>query len=129
PHREIKGPLGTAQLPLPHYLTLTLDTPDASSLAGTAAAPNAATPPIATTKATVSIADPKVRKQREMWGTTRALLAQHILGVTEGHTAILRLNGVGYRALMEQDNKVVSLKVGFSHPVELPVPEGVKAST
>jgi large subunit ribosomal protein L6 len=71
-------------------------------------------------------------------GTTRAYLQNHILGVSEGHTAILRLVGVGYRATVEStattvkpsfpDQKFVSLKVGYSHPIELPVPMGVRAS-
>lgn len=64
-----------------------------------------------------------------MWGTTRSLLASAVSGVTEGHTAILRLVGVGYRASVEQNGKIVNLKVGYAHPVELKVPEGVKAST
>ena len=71
-------------------------------------------------------------------GTTRAYLQNHILGVSEGHTAILRLVGVGYRAMVENTATTVSpefdgqqfvvLKVGYSHPIELPVPKGVKAS-
>ncbi|KAK3080489.1 hypothetical protein LTS18_000864 [Coniosporium uncinatum] len=74
-----------------------------------------------------------------MWGTTRAYLANHILGVSEGHTAILRLVGVGYRATVENTastvesefpgQQFVNLKVGYSHPIELPIPNGVKAST
>ena len=72
-------------------------------------------------------------------GTTRAYLHNHILGVSEGHTAILRLVGVGYRATIEntattvepefEGQQFVALKVGYSHPIELPVPKGVKAST
>ena len=72
-------------------------------------------------------------------GTTRAVLNNHILGVSEGHTAILRLVGVGYRATIETtavtktadypSQQFVSLKVGYSHPIELGVPQGVKAST
>lgn len=72
-------------------------------------------------------------------GTTRAYLQNHILGVSEGHTAILRLVGVGYRATVEatavtkkpayEGQKFVSLKVGYSHPIELGLPRGVKAST
>ena len=72
-------------------------------------------------------------------GTVRAYLANHILGVSEGHTCILRLVGVGYRATVESSattvkpvydgQRFVSLKVGYSHPIELGVPEGVKAST
>ena len=71
-------------------------------------------------------------------GTVRAYLQNHILGVSEGHTAILRLVGVGYRATVEnsastkrpeyEGQKFVSLKVGYSHPIELGVPQGVKAS-
>jgi large subunit ribosomal protein L6 len=71
-------------------------------------------------------------------GTTRAYLQNHILGVSEGHTAILRLVGVGYRATVEdtattvtpefEGQQFVSLKVGYSHPIELPVPKGVKAT-
>lgn len=69
----------------------------------------------------------------------RAYLQNHILGVSEGHTAILRLVGVGYRATVENTavtkqpefpgQQFVSLKVGYSHPIELPIPQGVKAST
>jgi large subunit ribosomal protein L6 len=70
---------------------------------------------------------------------TRAYLQNHILGVSEGHAAILRLVGVGYRATVEKTavtkspefpgQEFVSLKVGYSHPIELGVPRGVKAST
>ena len=72
-------------------------------------------------------------------GTTRSYLQNHIIGVSEGHSAILRLNGVGYRATVESEattvqpefagQKFVNLKVGYSHPVELPIPKGVTAST
>lgn len=72
-------------------------------------------------------------------GTTRAHLQNYVLGVSEGHICILSLVGVGYRATIEDNattvqsdypgQKFVNLKVGFSHPVELGVPEGVKAST
>lgn len=71
-------------------------------------------------------------------GTVRAYLQNHILGVSEGHTAILRLVGVGYRATVEEKavtkepefegQKFISLKVGYSHPIEMPVPRGMKAS-
>lgn len=74
-----------------------------------------------------------------MTGTVRAYLQNHILGVSEGHAAILRLVGVGYRATVEGSaqtktaeypgQQFVSLKVGYSHPIELGVPKGVKAST
>lgn len=72
-------------------------------------------------------------------GTTRAHLQNYVLGVSEGHICVLSLVGVGYRATIEDTattvpseypgQKFVNLKVGFSHPVELGVPECVKAST
>lgn len=71
-------------------------------------------------------------------GTTRAHLANHIHGVSEGHTAILRMVGVGYRATVEstaatitathEGQKFISLKVGYSHPIELGIPKGVTAT-
>lgn len=79
-------------------------------------------------KATVNAPTPEVRQHRTMWGTIRALLQNHVTGVSEGHTAILRLVGVGYRAMIEDGGKKVGLKVGYSHPIELDIPEGVKAS-
>ncbi|MCJ1412109.1 hypothetical protein MMC19_006201 [Ptychographa xylographoides] len=92
-----------------------------------------------TKKATLQIPDRAERKHREMWGTTRAYLQNHVLGVSEGHNAILRLVGVGYRASVEstattvkpeyEGQKFVSLKVGYSHPIELGLPPGVKASS
>jgi len=94
---------------------------------------------VETRKATLEVADRTERNQREMWGTSRAYLANHVLGVSEGHTAILRLIGVGYRATVEDSattkepeypgQKFVSLKVGYSHVIEMGVPLGVKAST
>jgi large subunit ribosomal protein L6 len=73
--------------------------------------------------------DPYERRQREMWGTLRALIQNHVTGVSEGHIAILRLVGVGYRASIEGNGTIVNLKVQYAHLVELKVPEGVKAST
>ena len=71
-------------------------------------------------------------------GTTRAYISNHILGVSEGHTAILRMVGVGFRATIEPSavsrqaeypgQQFVSLKVGYSHPIEMPIPLGMKAS-
>ena len=60
------------------------------------------------------------KEHRTNHGTTRALLANMITGVSEGFTRSLELIGVGYRAQL-QGNKLV-LNVGFSHPVEF-VPE------
>jgi large subunit ribosomal protein L6 len=62
-----------------------------------------------------------------MSGTTRALLANMVLGVSEGFVRKLELVGVGYRA-QAQGNKL-NLTLGFSHPVIYDVPEGVTVET
>ena len=59
-----------------------------------------------------------------MAGTMRALLNNLLVGVSDGFEKRLTLVGVGYRAQMQGQN--VSLSLGFSHPVEFEVPEGVK---
>jgi len=56
-----------------------------------------------------------------------ALLNNMVVGVTKGFEKGLELNGVGYRANM-QGNKLV-LNVGYSHPVEMAVPEGIEIET
>jgi large subunit ribosomal protein L6 len=61
---------------------------------------------------------------RSMWGTTRALINNMVVGVSQGFTKRLVLVGVGYRARME-GNKLI-LNVGYSHPVEVVPPPGVK---
>lgn len=67
------------------------------------------------------------REAHAMSGTTRALLANMILGVTKGFERKLTLVGVGYRA-QAQGNKL-NLTLGFSHPVEHIMPEGIKVET
>ena len=65
-------------------------------------------------------------QSRSLWGTTRAHVANMVKGVSTGFTKNLEINGVGYRAAM-QGNKL-QLNLGFSHPVEMLVPEGIKVS-
>ncbi|HHT98699.1 MAG TPA: 50S ribosomal protein L6 [Acholeplasma sp.] len=60
---------------------------------------------------------------RKIHGTTRALLANMVHGVSEGFKKQLEIRGVGYRAQL-QGNKVV-LNVGYSHPVEFEIPQNV----
>ncbi len=67
------------------------------------------------------------RMAQAMSGTTRALLANMVQGVSKGFEKKLTLVGVGYRA-QAQGNKL-SLNLGFSHPVEHVMPEGVKVET
>ena len=62
---------------------------------------------------------------RALAGTMRALVQNMVTGVTDGFEKKLELQGVGYRA-QAQGNKL-TLQLGFSHPVEYQLPEGVKA--
>jgi large subunit ribosomal protein L6 len=62
-----------------------------------------------------------------MAGTTRALLNNMVVGCGTGFQRKLTLVGVGYRA--QAKGKVLSLSLGFSHPVEYPVPEGITVDT
>ena len=63
------------------------------------------------------------RESRALHGLSRALLANMVVGVTEGYRKELRTEGVGYRAKLQ--GKVLELQVGFSHPVHIEAPEGI----
>jgi large subunit ribosomal protein L6 len=62
-----------------------------------------------------------------MAGTMRALLGNMVHGVSEGFQKKLQLVGVGYRA--QGKGKVLNLSLGFSHPIDFPVPEGITIAT
>lgn len=61
-----------------------------------------------------------------MWGLYRSLFANMVTGVSEGFSKKLEINGVGYRASVSGNKLMLSL--GFSHPVEYPLPSGITAS-
>ena len=73
----------------------------------------------------------KVRREEQsvmaIAGTTRALLANMIQGVTAGYERKLELRGVGYRAAVQ--GNMLKLTLGFSHPINYQVPEGVTVET
>jgi large subunit ribosomal protein L6 len=62
-----------------------------------------------------------------MAGTMRALLGNVLTGVSRGFERKLELVGVGYRAQVR--GKTLSLSLGFSHPIDFPIPEGVSIET
>jgi large subunit ribosomal protein L6 len=66
------------------------------------------------------------REAKALWGTMRASVSNMVVGVSEGFTRKLEINGVGYRAAM-QGNKLV-LNLGYSHPVEMDVPQGLSVN-
>lgn len=66
------------------------------------------------------------RQSRAYWGTYRALTNNIVIGLTQGFTKVLEINGVGYKAAMK--GKVLELALGFSHPINYAVPEGIEIS-
>ncbi len=64
-----------------------------------------------------------VREHRALHGLTRSLVANMVQGVTEGFKKTLSIVGVGYRA--EKKGKDLTLHLGFSHPIQYKVPDGV----
>ena len=76
-------------------------------------------------KLQVSFADPDLARTRA--GATRAHLANMVRGVTKGYEKKLELVGVGFRAQLQ--GKTLNLTLGFSHPVNFPIPEGISIET
>jgi large subunit ribosomal protein L6 len=64
---------------------------------------------------------------RAMWGTTRALVANLMTGVTKGFERRLDITGVGYRASVQGKNLQIAL--GYSHDIVYPIPEGITIAT
>ena len=69
----------------------------------------------------------KTRFSKAAAGTFRSLIQNMVIGVTEGYVNDLELIGVGYRA--KSQGKTLNLTLGFSHPVNYEIPEGIEIST
>jgi large subunit ribosomal protein L6 len=78
------------------------------------------------TKDGILTASREAEQFRALHGLARALVANAVHGVTEGFKRDLDIVGVGYRAEVKGKNLVLAL--GFSHPVEFPIPEGIQIS-
>ena len=76
-------------------------------------------------KLEVKFADPGLARTKA--GATRAHLANMVRGVTKGYEKKLELVGVGFRAQVQ--GKSLNLTLGFSHPVSVPIPEGISIET
>jgi len=63
-------------------------------------------------------------RARKMWGTTRSMINNLVMGVSEGFTKELEISGVGYRAQVQ--GKELVLQLGFSHDVKHLIPEGIE---
>lgn len=102
----MKGPKGELKLPLhPHVTVAQTDNEGVKQLE-------------------VTVLDPEA-EDRAIWGTMRALLAQMVIGVTDGYTKSLELNGVGFR--MQIQGSTLVCNVGFSHEVRYELPAGIVA--
>ncbi|AOO82936.1 large subunit ribosomal protein L6 [Bosea sp. OK403] len=69
----------------------------------------------------------QTKRARSLWGTSRARVANLVLGVTTGFEKKLEINGVGYKAAV--NGKVLKLSLGYSHDIDYPIPEGVAIVT
>ena len=67
------------------------------------------------------------KSARALAGTTRALVNNMVVGVSDGFERKLEIVGVGYRAQMK--GKVLNLALGYSHPIDFAIPEGVSIET
>ncbi|KZT19486.1 ribosomal protein L6 [Neolentinus lepideus HHB14362 ss-1] len=114
-HISVTGPLGSTSVPLEPYMDIAFLEPGTMAL---------------------SVQDAAEKKQRSMWGLTRTLINNAIVGMTEGFSVPLYLVGVGYRAALEEDprgtddggsGRRLNMKVGFSHSVLMPIPAHIKA--
>jgi large subunit ribosomal protein L6 len=100
---KVKGPKGVLERPLPEGIDLELE-------AG---------------RARLVRPDDK-KDSRARHGLARALLANMVRGVNDGFQRVLEIQGVGYRA--DTSGKSLNLSLGFSHPVEMQIPDGLQVS-
>ena len=64
-------------------------------------------------------------KEKALWGLYRSLIKNMVVGVNDAYSKKLEINGVGYRAAVS--GNILTLNVGYSHPVVYDLPEGIKA--
>ena len=102
-HVTVKGPKGTLERTLPAEMDIKLEGSE------------------------VIVTRPNdLKKMKSLHGLTRTLINNMVVGVTEGYTKELEVNGVGYRA-SKSGNKL-TLNLGYSHPVEMIDPEGLEST-
>ncbi|MBU0619641.1 MAG: 50S ribosomal protein L6 [Patescibacteria group bacterium] len=74
----------------------------------------------------ISVDNIKDKNKKALWGLFRSLINNMVIGVTQGFEKKLEINGVGYKA--SASGSVLTLNVGFSHPVEYNLLDGISAS-
>ncbi|MFH1426183.1 MAG: 50S ribosomal protein L6 [Candidatus Kerfeldbacteria bacterium] len=75
---------------------------------------------------TVTVKNENLKEERAMWGTFASLISNMIIGVTEGYEKKLEITGVGYG--WQVSGKKLTIKAGFSHTVDMQLPDGLEAS-
>jgi large subunit ribosomal protein L6 len=86
-----------------------------------------------TDKVKIALADKEItvnpidesKEARSLWGTTRTLISNMVVGTSEGFKRTLEFTGVGYKAAVKGDTIVLNL--GYSHPIDYVLPKGVQA--
>ena len=97
----VKGPKGTLVRELPHEMEIKIE------------------------DGHVIVSRPNdLKRMKSLHGLTRTLIHNMTIGVSEGYTKTLEVNGVGYRAA--KAGKKLTLNLGYSHPVEMEDPEGIE---
>ena len=103
-HVTVKGPKGTLERTLPSEMDIKLEGDE------------------------VIVTRPNdLKKMKSLHGLTRTLIHNMVVGVTDGYTKELEVNGVGYRAQLQGKKLVMNL--GYSHPVEIEPAEGITFET
>ncbi len=101
-HVTVKGPKGTLERTLPAEMEITSE------------------------EGVLHVSRPNdLKRMKSLHGLTRTLLNNMVVGVTDGYKKELEVNGVGYRA--SKSGKVLTLSLGYSHPVEMTDPEGIES--
>jgi large subunit ribosomal protein L6 len=72
----------------------------------------------------IEVKDPEEKSQRALWGLFQRLISNMIEGVTKGYEKKLEIIGVGYKAALQDKNLI--LNVGYSHPVNFAIPQGIE---
>lgn len=113
---EVQGPKGKLSTPVPFGMRF-------QQQASTLMVRPVAMPEIEVRREAL---DQLPRQQKAAWGLARALAANAILGVTKGFAKELEIVGVGYKAEVQGKKAVFSL--GYSQPVQFPIPDGIQIS-
>ena len=119
--------IGKKPVPIPSGVTATVDGPKIS-----AKGPQGALEVVLVEEVLAKMTDEGIevtpvdqsKRARSMWGMSRTLVQNIVVGVKDGFERKLEINGVGYRAQLQGNN--LKLALGYSHDIDYPVPEGIK---